>query len=1194
MLAEIFRFEVRYHLKQLVFYVCLIIFFLLTFGAVTSDSVQIGGSIGNVNRNAPFVIMQFLLVMSVFSVFTTTAFVSNAALRDFDLGTDALFFSSPMRKRQYLIGRFAGSFVVSLLIYLGVVGGIMIGSFMPWLEKERIGAFTLTPYLYSLVVLIAPTVLLVSAIFFAVAALTRSTMATYASAVALLVGYVVASAIVGSSLENEKLASLFDPFALSTFGLATRYWTVFEKNSQVLPLGGVFLWNRLIWVAVSLAIFGVALWRFRFETGGRRSRRSFAVSAAQDDVAIPPVILSVSEGSQPAHTSRLTQLLSTARLELKTALLSIPFIVILLLGVVNTVGGAAFADSLFDTKIYPVTGQMLRIIDSNFLLFALIIVTFYAGEIVWRERQQKMSEVVDATPVPSSALWFGKLLALYLIVIVLLTTAMLSTMAVQTAKGFHDYQLALYVKGLFLEVGLAMLMIATLAFVLQVVTNNKYLGFLLMLLYFVSMAVLPAMHFEHNLYRFANTPPAPYSDMNGYGHFVAPLVWFNLYWTLFCGLLLLTGHLLWVRGTESNFGKRLRIAGGRFGAAPKTTLAVLLIAFVATGGFIYYNTNVLNHYRTSEDREKRSAEYEKKYKRYETMALPKITDVQADVDLYPERRAFDIRGMYTIVNKTAAPMDTLHVTMNPDMTRSTVSIPGATVQASDKEHGYTIYRLAPPLAPGATLPMRFTASLEQHGFVNGEANTQIVANGTFINNFTYFPHLGYQTGGELQDRNKRKKYGLPPVVRLPKIGDPQARNINQLAAESDFLNLDTTVSTAPDQIAIAPGYLQKEWTANGRRYFRYKTTSPILGFWSYLSARYAVKRDRWNDVPIEIYYDPKHPYNVQRMADGVKRSLDYFTANFSPYQHKQVRILEFPRYARFAQSFPNTIPFSESIGFIADLRDKEAIDYVFYVTAHEVGHQWWAHQVVGARVQGTTMITETMAQYSALMVMEKEYGGDKMRKFLKYELNSYLAGRGGELVAEVPLMLVEDQGYIHYRKGSLVMYALRDAIGEENVNAALRKIIARWAFQGPPYVRTTEVLDELRAVTPPERQSMLHDLFETITLYDNKATDVTTTRTPDGKYRVRITVSSTKFRADGTGNEKPVPLDDWIDIGVLAAGASKKADGRPLILEKRHITSSPATFELVVGEKPATAGIDPLNKLIDRNPDDNVKKVGGG
>jgi ABC-2 type transport system permease protein len=1214
MLQEIFRFEVRYHLKQLVFYVCLVLFFLLTFGAVTSDTVRIGGSIGNVNRNAPFVIMQFLLVMSIFSVFTTTAFVSNAALRDFDLGTDSLFFSSPIRKRDYLIGRFAGSLFVSFLIYLGVVAGIMIGSFMPWLEKERIGPFTLIPYLYSLFVLIAPAILLIGAVFFAIAVLTRSTMATYAGAVALLVGYLVASGIVGTNLENEKLASLFDPFAFTSFGLATRYWTVHERNTQVLPLEGVFLWNRLIWIAVAITIFAFAMWRFRFEMRGKRRRGRNGVAQAILPARADKIVCATQEFDAHAW---LAQFFSTMRLELRSVLKSVAFIILLFLGVGNTIGGAAFADSLFDTKIYPVTGVMLRVINSTFLLFALIIVTFYSGEIVFRERQMRVNEVADGTPVPSSAVWSGKLAALYAIVVLMLTTAMLAAISMQTFKGYHHYEIALYLKGLFLETGLQMLMIATLAFVLQIVTNNKYLGFLLMLLYFISLPVLPAMHFEHNLYRFADTPPTPYSDMNGFGHFVQPLAWFDLYWALFCGLLILAGHLLWVRGTETAWGKRMRIGAGRFGRTARVALALLFVAFVFSGCYIYYNTNILNRYRTQDAREKRSAEYEKKYKRYEWIVLPKITDAQADVDLYPERRAMAIRGAYTLRNKTNAPIGELHVSMNPDVTRYTVSIPGTSVKSADKEHGYTVYRLDPPLQPGATLPMRFTVAQQSRGFVNGTSNTDIVANGTFFNNFAYFPHLGYQRGGELEDRNKRKKYGLPPVQRYPKIDDARARNVNQLTGESDWLNLDTTVSTSPDQIAIAPGYLQKEWTANGRRYFHYKTTSPILGFWSYLSARYAVKRDYWRPtasplaprsgervvlsaakdrvrgdaIPIEIYYDPKHPYNVQRMIDGVKRSLDYYTANFSSYQHTQVRILEFPRYARFAQSFPNTIPFSEAIGFIADLRDQDAIDYVFYVTAHEIAHQWWAHQVIGAQVQGTTMITETLAQYSALMVMEKEYGRDKMRKFLRHELNGYLQGRGGELVAELPLMLVENQPYIHYRKGSLVMYALRDYIGEENVNAALRKTIQQWAFQGPPYVRTIELLQNIRAVTPPERQSMLHDLFETITLYDNKTTEVSSTKLRDVNYRVRFTVESKKLRADGMGTETPVALDDWIDVGVLVAGPKKKSDDRVLLLEKRRITQPKTTWEFVVNEKPSKAGIDPLNKLIDRNPEDNTKNV---
>src|SRR6188474_1858771 len=114
------NFELKYHLKAPLFYILFIVYFLLTFGAVTTDGVQIGGAVGAVNRNAPYVIMLFMLVMSVFGVLTTTAFVANSIHRDFEMGTDALFFSSPIKKWQYLFGRFSGSFVVATLVSTGV------------------------------------------------------------------------------------------------------------------------------------------------------------------------------------------------------------------------------------------------------------------------------------------------------------------------------------------------------------------------------------------------------------------------------------------------------------------------------------------------------------------------------------------------------------------------------------------------------------------------------------------------------------------------------------------------------------------------------------------------------------------------------------------------------------------------------------------------------------------------------------------------------------------------------------------------------------------------------------------------------------------------------------------------------------------------------------------------------------------
>ncbi|HEX2833433.1 MAG TPA: M1 family aminopeptidase [Thermoanaerobaculia bacterium] len=1188
MLSAIARFELKYHLRAPLFYILTLVFFLLTFAAVTTDGVQLGGAVGNVNRNSPYVIMQFLLVMTIFGVLTTTAFVANAVHRDFEMGTDSLFFSAPIRKFDYLIGRFLGSFSVAVLVYFGVVGAIMLGSIMPWIEKERLGAFDLWPYAYTMLVMVIPNLLLAGAIFFAVAAITRSLMATYSSAVAFIVAAAVSNNILESALDNETIVSLADPFGFGAFGVATRYWTVFQKNTQVLPLEGVFLWNRILWTVISLACLALALKLFHFRIGVQNAKRK-RVEASDEVVSrIPLALPKVSQTFGGGAAWK--QFFASVSLQASTIFKSIPFAIMLLLGVLNIWGNSVGQENRFGTSVYPTTGLMVETIFGAFAIFALLIAAFYAGDIVWRERNLKLHEVSDAMPIPTWAQWGAKLTALVGVLITTLAAGIATGMILQLAKGYTKLEPMVYVKGIFLELGVFVVLIAALAFIMQVLFNQKFVGFLGVLVYFILNRALPALDLEHRLYRFASTPPATWSDMNGFGHFVTPMVSFNAYWTLFCIVMLVFCHLLWVRGTESGLKSRFSVARQRFSKPVFAMFVLSLVAFISTGCYIYYNTNVVNSYRTTKEGEQLQAEAEKKYKKYETLLQPKITAVQANVDIVPEQRKVSIDGTYALKNKGTQPIPAIHINFNPEaLTTFEVELPNAKLETSDRDHGYLIYKLAQPLQPGEELTMRYKTAFEAKGFVNGASNTQVVENGTFFNSNGYFPRLGYNSGVELQDRNKRRKYGLKPIQRMKKPDDLQARMDNGLG-DSDWLSLDTTVSTSADQIAIAPGYLQREWTQNGRRYFHYKTTSPILGFWSYLSARYSVKRGQWKDahgnvVPIEIYYDAKHGYNVDRMIYATRKSLDYFTKNFSPYQHKQVRILEFPRYASFAQSFPNTIPFSESIGFVADLRDKESIDYVFYVTAHEVAHQWWAHQVIGGNVQGSTMIVETMAQYSALMVMEKEYGRNKMQKFLRYELDRYLSGRGGELVAEMPLMLVENQQYIHYRKGSLVMYALRDYIGEEAVNRALAKFIRDKAFAEPPYTTATELVKYFRAEAPPQYQETITDLFERIVLYDLQAREVKSVKRADGKYVVTMTVASTKLRADDKGEEKPVPINDLIDIGVL--GEKDKL----LAVEKHRITKPVETFEMVVSEKPQKAGIDPMNKLIDRNPKDNTKSL---
>tara|TARA_Y100001936_G_scaffold64394_1_gene63217 strand:- start:135 stop:1250 length:1116 start_codon:yes stop_codon:yes gene_type:complete len=367
---------------------------------------------------------------------------------------------------------------------------------------------------------------------------------------------------------------------------------------------------------------------------------------------------------------------------------------------------------------------------------------------------------------------------------------------------------------------------------------------------------------------------------------------------------------------------------------------------------------------------------------------------------------------------------------------------------------------------------------------------------------------------------------------------------------------------------------------------------PIAHFASFVSADYTIARDQWNDVEIAIYHHETHKYNIERMLESVKASLDYFTENFSPYQFKELRILEFPRYASFAQSFSATIPYSEAIGFITRvLDDDDDLDMPFFVTAHEVAHQWWGHQVIGARAQGSQLMVESMAEYAALTVMEKRYGPSHARKFLQYELDTYLRGRGSERVREQPLIRSENQAYIHYYKGSLALYALRDYIGEEAMNRGLRNYLENHAYEEAPYSTSRDFLGYLKAETPDSLQYVFEDLFETITLWDNRVDEVTVSETEDGRFAVDINFTARKVRADSLGVETEIPMADYVDVGVFAEEEEGNTLGRPLSVYKILVTEGEQSVRVLVNERPERAGIDPYNKLIDRVSTDNVRPV---
>jgi hypothetical protein len=954
---------------------------------------------------------------------------------------------------------------------------------------------------------------------------------------------------------------------------------------------GYILANRVLWAVVALVLFGLTLVLFKPQRAGT-GKRLFGKAKAQPQAAAVPAQLKLPRIEPRFKAStRWIQCWHIFAIDAAAVFKSVPFLVMLLFSILNLVGASSQMGEIFGTTVYPRTHLMVDMLNGSFTFMLLIIVTFYAGELIFKERQARIADVSDAMPMPNWAPLVAKSLALTGVVLAFLFTGVLAAIVIQQIKGGAPVEPMVYLKSILIA-GLPFVLMGLFALVLQVVTNNKFIGYLLMILFMVWQIAAGILHFDHNLYNIAGLPRTPYSDMNGFGHFIAGWGWFAVYWSLFMVAALIVAQAFWVRGLSFAWRIRVREAGRRLKGASGVALAVLVAAFAATGGWIFYNTNTLARYEAGDVGMDKQARYEKAYRQYKDLPHAKVIDVRAAVDIYPEQRRLSIRGSYVLENKTGEPVDSLPLQANPDTVVTWTKLPAHQVLVNDKEAGFSILKLAQPMAPGARLPLEFVVEVRRPGFSNGGAPDTINLNGTFFNNREFFPQLGYQSDAELRDRNERRKRGLGEPERMPKLEDEAARRNSMFGPEADWISFETTVSTSAGQVALAPGYLQKSWQENGRNYYRYKMDQKMMPFFAYLSADWQVKKGDWKGIPIEVYHDPKHAYNVDRMVAATQKSLDYYTTQFTPYQHKQVRILEFPNYATFAQSFANTIPFSESIGFIADLRDKEAIDYVFYVTAHEVAHQWWGHQVTAANVQGASMLIESLSQYSALMVMEKEYGRHQMRRFLRYELDRYLRSRGGEKIEELPLVRVENQDYIHYRKGSLVFYRLRDEIGEEALNRALKRFLQDKGYQESPFTTSRELLDYIRAEAPEAKHALIADLFEKIVFYDNRVVEAKAVKRADGQWDVSMKLHLAKKEADGHGKESARVYDEPVEIGIFArADGAKEKDERVLFLEKRVLSGDNPVLMVTVKEKPFEVGVDPYNKMIDRVSSDNRKAV---
>jgi ABC-type transport system involved in multi-copper enzyme maturation permease subunit len=1151
---------------------------------------------GEIALNSPYSIAQTVGMASLVAALAATVFCASAALRDPEHRMSEIVFATAVSRSDYLFGRFAGVVAALAAAFACLLPGMLVGTFAIAHDPQRMAPFAPLSYVAAFALLGLPNLLFVAAALYAIALATRSSLATYVGGALIYFSYWVAALFAGSPLlaaasppsaRALAIAALADPFGLSAFFATTRYWSVAERATRLLEPSGVLLANRALWLAATLLLLAIVQRRFAFRLPrGARDAGVGEAAVPRPRSAVPATAPRRGAGAQLRACASLT------RFELRHALRgwALPTLLATWTTFVTIELVQSFTRSEFGSARLPATSLVLRELGEPLGLFGTLFVLYFAAELAWRERVAGMAELVDATPVSNAALLAGKGTALAVLLATLVLVTMLGALAFQLSAGWRELEPALYLSAL-AHLSLPLFLVALLGLVVQSVVPNRHLGLFAsaLLVLFWQRGALGGP--EHPLLRYAGLPEVPYSDIAGFGPERLAFVWLGAYWSAFALLLAAAGCAFWRRGTGSRIGWRPPLLSATCGGSTRgaATLAALAApAWMVLGALIFRQTNRWNVYRTPEEVEAWRAAYERAYRRLEGLPQPVPTRLSAEIDLHPEERSYEVKGRFLLVNPTSVPIDAVWVTGRRDLARLELRLDGHGATESDAEFGTHRFVLSPALPPGGTTELGFELAVRRRGVTAEPPAHDIVESGSFLLSPLFLPSIGYLRSYEIEDEDARRRLGLPLAPRAVTFEAAEVAGFTNGAPHP--FELDVTITTAPDQVVVAPGKLVEHGEREGRAFFHYRTEGAISPIVALASGRYSVARRVQDGVAVEVYHHPTHTRNIEAILDAAARALSYCRREFGPYPFSDLRIVELPWSSPLAQrgtgfATPGTVFLLENAGFLTDRSDPDRVDVVTKRVAHEVAHQWWGHQLSPAPGPGAATLVETLARYTELRVLAELHGEAAIAAVLAFELDRYLAGRGR---GEKPLATVENEAHVFYSKGALVMSAIRDRIGTDATNLALRGLLD--AVRAGRQPAASELLDALVRGASESDRELISQWWNGVVLYDLSITSARVTDRQGGRLRLDIELAAKKSDlVDGT--EREVALDEELlvalyadDPGVDGRGGAPLQVGRVRVRGDEH-------FSLDVDAAARFVLVDPDLLRPDRNRADNLREI---
>lgn len=1205
MFTELIRFELACRLKKPGAYIYFLLLFFFTVFLFTKGFLPLTG---NQHVNAPASIAQYYAGMTMMMLLVTSAIMGMPLFRDIAYNTGAFYFSFPISRSGYFWGRFGGSFLVLVFISLAMPAGIYLGTklgpLLHCMEQGRYGPDNWRFYWVSYTVIVLPNLFFSSCLFFGLVALLRNVKAIYSSGIFVLLGYLIGNFFIHASY-NPYIIHLTDPFALNGIRSIIGGWQAEQKNALTIPVSGLFLANRVLWMLTGLAIVLYTWRKFSFE-----------------QFLSPPVNKKLPVKDEPVRATRViprlvfggeykqTTLISLVKIETLNILRDNYFWIIILAG--NIFLGIIFANgpASFGLRDYPRAAMNLFLLNNNFLIVIFCILFFYAGETMHREKMSGFHIINDALPPDTWIFPVSKLLSVLFVCFLLLSSTMLPGVLAQIAKGNFQWNLPMYFKILYLSIFPRLFAVTLLAFAIQILLDNKFVAIGIGIAYLVLCQLAEQSSiFNYHLLLYSFGPFYALSDFDNIGHMMTAVSWFNIYWICAGGVLFLVACFFYKRGVAGSMRESIQVARARFNGTARVIFFVTAGLFAGCGAFVYYNVSYLNKYLTTDEKMGRQVMREKALQRFEKLAVPKVVSIDMTADLYPERQQSFFHADVVIVNKSKDSI--ADVLMDGEFLhkyevrsegkllrfsepllypRPLFSLFGAAKSSS----GYRLYQLPKILAPGDSARLTMDTEYSFYGFQNDLYAANLLNNGTLTG--ICLPGFGYDADEELLDETDRKKYGLGK--RVPgRQRDRALKDVDRLMSNAaiDLLDFSITISTASDQTAIGPGTLVKKWTANGRNYFSYSAKTPGLYMLPGIaSARYKEQHEQLRvqgrNIDIALYYHPDHGKNVARLMWAYTSSIEICSNLFGAYPYQQMRLVETSIYAPVTNNIAATDFFSEQYGWNTNASLPSEIDYFLFNCGRQAARQWWGNQVAPNNMTGSVALKDGLSTFTALLIYEKNYGKRKTQKVLLQLMDWYLWNARQNAHQQHPVVCGELSTETD-TKIALLLYGLKERIGEDQLIQLLQVFKKNWSYQrSAPFAGIVDLYSLLQKQVPEKDRETLADNWERVCFYDIGIVSAEWETQGSENPVLNLEVAVSKSIADSTGKEHIVNIqEETLDL-LLSSGNGPEHTQ----LQTIKIHSGINHLSIQLPFRASFVQIDPGYKYMDRNRSANQKFILGG